>query len=209
MSPSSFANIVARQINAIRCATVKRVSKQVASALLMALAWGCYGQQIPAGMAMHRLQAGSLDQDGWTEGNSTEGQFSARMPCLFNDFTSADRSEDSKTAKTYTLGCLRADRKKFSVTRVRYRNPEVDSQYFFRRAETGVSWPDAKVVKLSYKGSPAVEVTIADATKCGFVRLVHATPDNLLMITEAPKESCEGLAAMSRKFFESLHIGQR
>lgn len=188
-------------VNVIECA----MSKLVASLLWVFCAMG-YAQQLPPGMKMHRVLAGSVDASGWTSAASTEGAFMIDLPCAFNDFTLDDLDEGSKVKRTFTVGCLRADRRKFAANRLQYRSGESEALAIFQKNASGEAWPNARVVKTTFEGMPAVDVEIVEATRCGFLRLVHVPPDNVLMATEAPKETCLGLAAMSRRFFASLRM---
>ena len=166
-------------------------------------------QSLPTGMTMHRIQAGSLDASGWAEAESTDGAFAVKMPCTFNDFTFDQSLENTPVIKSYTLGCLRPDKRKFSATRIQYRNGAKDAQSFFEKNTKGAGWPGAHISRSTYKGMPVVDITVADKAQCGLLRYVLAHDDSFLLVTEAPSGSCQGLDAQSSEFFTSLSVKER
>ncbi len=177
--------------------------------MLAFAAFASHAQSPPPGFIMHRTQAGQLDPSGWTRAESTNGKFEVRLPCLYNDFTVDESDPGSKVKRTDTVGCLRADGKKFSVTRVRYKNPEADALYFFENGKREFQKGGAKASALTVQGLPAFELVVAESSRCGFVRMIHAFPENVLLVAEAKGAACNGLEALSRPFLDSLTLGKR
>jgi hypothetical protein len=112
---------------------------------------------------MHRIQAGTLDESGWTNANSTQGVFTATMPCLFNDFTVEDMNAKSSTEKVFTLGCRRYDQRKFSVSRVQYRSGNADAQTFFEGNAIVSEWPRGTVVRSKFQGFAIIDVELDES----------------------------------------------
>ncbi len=164
-------------------------------------------QNLPPGMTMHRAQAGGLDASGWTRAASTKGNYSVRVPCLFNDFTVEDLDPSSKAKQLDTVGCLRDDRKKFSVTRFQYKHPEADAMAFFEKGKKDFRRPGQQIISSTIRGAPAFDVAVADSSRCGFIRMIHIFPENYLLVAEVASPSCSGLEALSRVFMESLVVG--
>lgn len=185
--------------------------RNVVALILLAVWYSATGftQQLPPGMTIHRLKAGTLDQAGWAEADSTEGAFSVKLPCAFNDFTMDQTSANTPVIKGYTLGCLRPDRRKFSATRIQYRGGENFAKSNFERNANGANWPGADIAKSIFKGLPVVDVKAKNQTQCGFLRFVLAPPDSFFLAVEAPLETCAGLEVQSTEFFKSLTVRKR
>ena len=163
-------------------------------------------QGLPPGMTMHRIQAGSLDASGWAVAESTHGAFAVKIPCTFNDFSMDQSAANTPVIKSYTLGCLRPDKRKFSATRIQYRNGAKDARSFFENNAKGEGRPGAHISRSTYKDMPVVDIAIENKALCGFLRYVLAHDDVLLLATEAPRGSCQGLDAQSTEFFTSLSV---
>ena len=163
-------------------------------------------QELPPGMTMYRIQAGSLDASGWAVAESTPGAFAVRTPCAFNDFSMDQSAANTPVIKSYTLGCLRPDKRKFSATRIQYRNGAKDARSFFENNAKGEGRPGAHISRSTYEGMPVVDIAIENKALCGFLRYVLAHDDVLLLATEAPRGSCQGLDAQSTEFFTSLSV---
>lgn len=166
-------------------------------------------QGLPPGMTMHRIQAGSLDASGWAVAESTHGAFAVKMPCTFNDFSMDQSVAHTPVIKSYTLGCVRPDERKFSATRIQYRNGAKDARSFFENIARGEGRSGAHIARSTYMGMPVVDIIIDNTAQCGFLRYVLADDDTLLLATEAPRGSCQGLDAQSSEFFTSLSVRDR
>lgn len=177
---------------------------------LVALAVGyvnaSLAQSLSQDMTVHRIQAGLLDASGWAKAESTDGAFAVKMPCTFNDFSLDQSSANTPMIKSYTVGCLRPDKRKFSATRIRYRNGAKDARSFFEKYAKGEGWPGAHISRSTYKGMPVVDVVLENKAQCGFLRYVLAHEDSLLLVTEAPRGSCQDMEAQSYEFFASLTV---
>lgn len=183
----------------------KRMINTIAALLFAVLASASYAQDLAPGSTMHRTQAGALDSAGLTFAESTNGRFSVQMPCTFNDFSILEKDESKPVKNIYALGCRRPDQRRFVAMRYEYRT-EDDAQNYFRNFPKNSPWRDGKIVESTFKGMPAVTITIEDRKQCAFARTLRGKHDNLSMIVTAPETSCAGLAAMSQQFFESLDV---
>lgn len=182
------------------------MNKLAAAVILCLFSAGAMAQALPPGMKMHQTQAGKPDASGWLTATSTEGGYSVRLPCAYNDFTMNGYNPAEPVEKGYTVGCMQANQKKFSATRLRYRNGAKDAQAFFDKAGQMGQTPGAKVSKGSFKKMPLLDVRSADETRCGFLRFVQLGADNLVMVVEAPAAACAGLDAQAATFFKSLTL---
>jgi hypothetical protein len=163
-------------------------------------------QTLPPGMTMHRSQTGEIDSSGWIRATSSKGEFSVRLPCPFNDFTVDGLVPEEKAKRSDTVGCARGDQKRFSVTRIQYRNPQADARAFFEKGKSDFDRPGQRIVSLTVLGAPAFDVEMT-TPRCAFARMIHVFPDNYLLVAEAVGDSCRGLGAMAPTFFDSLQIG--
>lgn len=109
----------------------------LASLCCTTFATAAFGQALPPGMTMHRVQAGEPDASGWMVAASTEGGFSVRLPLKFNDFTIAESDPKAPALRTYVVGTKSQEGIKFSATRIVYRNGAESAKRFFSRFEKG------------------------------------------------------------------------
>lgn len=163
-------------------------------------------QNLPPGMIMHRLQAGVVDQSGWVLAESTQGAYSAKLPCIFNDFTMDDLTGKENVSQSYTIGCLRPDGEKYSVSRIQYRGGAEMAKAFFDRYKDKSAFPGAKKTQLIFEGLPALDVVITEPTRCGTLRLLLAGPNTILMVAEAPAAQCRHLSSHISTFLSSLVV---
>lgn len=189
----------------------RHLSMKILCSFLLAIALLGDGnaQATPPGLTLHRIQAGTLDESGWTHAGATLGAFELQIPCLYNDFTIEDLAANSSVKQTFTVGCLRQDQRRFLVTRVQYRSGETDARAFFEKSGDIKEWPERKIVRSTFLGLDAIDFSFNDQKTCGFVRLVHVPPETVLMLAEAPMAECDGLDAMKKFFLGSLIILSR
>jgi hypothetical protein len=178
-----------------------------AASILVAASTAALSQGLPPGMTMHRVQAGTLDADGWTVAASTAGHFSVKLPCLFNDFTSQEQDPIAPVMTAYSVGCLRSDQRKFSATRVVYRRGAAAAEEFFARIRSGRGWETAdSVTPLTFKSFDAVTIADSNNSRCGFLRFILVNADIVALTAEAPRVACEGLKEQSETFFASVQL---
>lgn len=186
------------------------VTRAVACVIAFAATAVAAQSGVTDGLTMHRKDAGKPDKSGWVvDAASTGGAFRVALPCRFNDFTFEDTSEGSRTRRADTVGCATANGRRFSASRVTYRGGAREAEAFFNRGRAEPPWRGATQRIATHGALPMVESTFEDARRCGHMRMIHAAPENVLLVVEAPKVACAGLAAASRRFFESLAIDAR
>jgi hypothetical protein len=115
---------------------------------------------------------------------------------------------EKKAKRADTVGCARGDQKRFSVTRIQYRNPQADARAFFEKGKSDFDRPGQRIVSLTVRGAPAFDVEMT-TPRCAFARMIHAFPENYLLVAEAIGDGCGGLGAMAPIFFNSLQIGAK
>jgi hypothetical protein len=149
----------------------------------------------------HREQAGKLDASGWIAATSTEGTYSVRLPCAFDDFTEIKGAENC-----YVLECIYGDYKKFSAHKYKYQNLEKAKQKF-RKLQDNYGFFADRVTKSTYKGNPSFEVSMSNSGECAYVQAIQAKSDVILLIaSDNETPVCPNLEVMSRQFFDSLII---
>jgi hypothetical protein len=151
-------------------------------------------------VTMHRSGAGQPDKAGWAAAQSTNGAFSARLPCRFNDFTLDSGKE--VVSKVFTIGCARADGSKFSASRLAYREGAAGAQRLFSEARKS-----SPVLK--FDTDTAFSTVEIQENDCGWTRMIRAGQDNILMVVEAEGRACNGLGPLATQFFETVKVGQR
>lgn len=173
----------------------------LAFVLLCSLAMVCTaGEGNTDSINMHRTGAGAPGPDGWTDAASTNGSFSTRLPCQFNDFTITPGTGD--VVKGDVLGCD-AGGTRFGATRLRYRDAALAAKYFEAIAASG-TWPGATIERTSYRGLPAVTLHLEDDTRCALMRIVRAEEDNIIMTVEAAPPRCDIAKTSGTQFLDSL-----
>lgn len=166
----------------------------------------CHAWAVPMPPTMYRLQAGTLDASGWTAAASTGGNFSIRMPCLFNDFSIEDSDPASVTSITYGLGCRRPDGALFTAARIRYRNGAPVAQTYFDTARTGPGFPGAAFTATTFAGSQALDAVTRARGLCFWMRMVRDGPETIVLGVEGPAAMCEQLRPMASEFFAALDM---
>ena len=163
----------------------------------------------PAGVTVHRVQAGDLDATGSSLATSTHGDFSVRMPCLFNDF-SLQSKDAEPVLGIEALGCRRADQRKYSASRFKYRAGATMARKYFdemsgpRRLEG-----ETARRRLMFNGFPAIQVDFQSSSRCGAMRSVLIGTDLLTLTAEGPPIKCDGLMTQAASFFDSLQVNVR
>jgi len=183
----------------------------LASLFFSTLAANAIGQAIPAGMTMHRVQAGEPDASGWMVAASTEGGFSVRLPLKFNDFTIAESDPMSPVLRTFVVGAKSREGIKFSAARIVYRKAAESAAYFFSRFEKGQdlgSEPE-RVTRLSVGNRQAIDVVLEKESDVSYQRVIKLGSDLLLMIVESPRSHEATAQQYVTPFFDSLVVGVR
>lgn len=157
----------------------------------------------PGGMEMHRKNAGTLGPDGWTTATSTNGAYSVRLPCRFNDFTF--RSATAEVTQSDVIGCVH-DEMKFLTLRARYRD-EAAAAKNFEGFGIDRPIPGASPVRSTYRDLPMIAVDVENAQLCALSRIVRTDNDNIMMSIEAPASKCEATKKAAAVFFDSLEQG--
>lgn len=152
---------------------------------------------------MHRVGGGTLSADGWTEAASTLGNFSVRLPCLFNDFRMTPASGEVVMADG--VGCP-AGAIRLSAVRAHYRDEATASKYFENIA-TAEKEPGAQIERSTQDGHATVTLRNETDAMCAQARTVRAGASNILLIVEGPRSQCDDIKASATPFLASLKLG--
>lgn len=186
---------------------MKMLALRSAAIVALALAAGpAWGQTMPA-KTLHRVQVGKLDASGWTDARSSEGNFSARMPCLYDDATVDTRSPG--TLMTYALACFRADGSVFSASRMFARGGEEQAARWLARAEDVAARNGVVGTAGRVNGMRSLETSVLANGHCRWVRMILAGESMVRLEVEGQGRRCTALAADAVKFFDSVEIKQR
>jgi hypothetical protein len=163
-------------------------------------------QSLPAGTRMHRVEAGALDAHGWTVAVSSAGNFSVRLPCRFNDFTTQEQDPAARVLKADTVACLRSDQGKFLATRIVYRQGKQAAEETFNKIQRDSELGNPGKVTLStFKGFKSIIIEEGDMGRCGLFRYVLVEADIVALIVDA-RRSCAEVRESADQFFSSLEI---
>jgi hypothetical protein len=163
--------------------------------------------EVPDGITMHRLQAGSPDPDGWYSATSTNGRFSVRLPIPFNDFSvPADKGSPNII---HAIGSKSKEGVKFGATRVPIIKPRKSCDDFLQQFPRDFENKKVLISKRRFQvdGREALDCAVKKDTSQALFRVVCLKDGAMVMSVEFPL----GLAAatvepLARKFFESVRI---
>lgn len=182
----------------------------LASLLSATLAIPAFGQSLPPGMTMHRLQAGEPDASGWMLAESTEGGFSVRLPLKFNDFTMKTETDPkAQTLRLFAVGAKSQEGIKFTATRIVYRKGAESAKHFFSEFEKGAGLKPERVMPQKVGDRRAVDLVLRRTSDVGYQRAVLLESDLILMVLEAPRSHAETAQQLVTPFFESLVINAK
>lgn len=150
----------------------------------------------------HRSGAGALGPDGWTDATSTQGNFSVRLPCLFNDFTFTPATGD--VVKGDVVGC-EAGGTRFGATRIHYRDAALADTYFNTLATAG-ALPGATIERAPHRGLTAITRRLNNRTQCALMRIVRAEQDNVILTVESTPAQCGSVMKMGPQFLDSFTL---
>lgn len=187
-----------------------------ASAIVIAAVGACLavGQSAlaqsapPPEMHMHRVQAGTLDATGWTLAASTEGAFSVRLPCKFNDYTVDIKEAGAIKGHLFMVGCDRADGVRFSAMRFQWVAPNGGQETYDRYVREGLA-PGATFRSDTFKGFPSVYSSYASGGKCAWARALHVGGEVLVVMVEPVHAPCTDLKAVADKYFDTAEVKSR
>lgn len=166
-----------------------------------------FAQQPSKWVKVHRQNAGTLDQIGLTTADSTEGNFTVKLPCQFKDFTVDTPEQEAPSAKSFVVGCTRQDNRRFIATRVIYKAGGNGAR---ERFELMVNSPRTAEIlskqETTFDGYRALDVEARNQASCGFTRTMLAEQTVVLMVVEALPGQCDKLATDAKTFFSSLRV---
>lgn len=185
---------------------VRTIASLAAAALLTLALAGPAFAQAPAGLTMHRVQAGEADASGWMLAASTEGGFSVRLPLKFNDFTVLESDAKAPVLRIFGVGARSSEGIKFTATRMVYRKGAAAAREFFSRFEKGrdLGATPERVTPHRLGERRAVDLVLKRAAAVSYQRAVLLDADLLLLIVEAPHAHEATARQFSTAFFDSL-----
>lgn len=170
-------------------------------------AGGVYAQQaLPQNVAMHRVQAGNPDQNGWYEARSTEGSFTVLLPVPFNDFTIKETDKYGKENRYYAIGGKSTEGVKFSVVEFNKENKNIDKDIDELLVNLKSTFTTIKERRFDFKGHPALEYEgLLPAAKTSGCQRVIYLPDKIFtMIIEYPTDKESKVKPLIKPFLDSL-----
>ena len=153
------------------------------------------------GGELYRLSAGTPDEDGWYEAESTRRHFRVKLPAPFNDFRVPER-EHSAVVDLNMLGTSAKPGSKWSASLITYADAET-AKSFFGKAWAG-SGRVTTVQSFMFKGLPAREIWISDTPRSLAMRQVLVGREQYLLMVEY--DTSQDLRAEIVKFMNSLEF---
>jgi hypothetical protein len=150
---------------------------------------------------LYRLSAGTPDEDGWYEAESTRGHFRVKLPAPFNDFRVPEH-EHSAVVELNSVGTSGKPGSKWSASLITYTDAET-AKSFFGKAWTG-SGRATPVQSFMFKGLPAREIWISDTPRSLALRQVLVGREQYLLMVEY--DTTQDLRAEIVKFMNSLEF---
>jgi hypothetical protein len=158
-------------------------------------------QKIEAnGGKIYRIRAGTPDQDGWYEAESTHRHFKVRLPAQFNDFMLKEKN--GTVVEVTVVGTSTPDNTKWTATLVTYKDAALAKKYFdeyWNHVPRG-----AATQNLNFQGHPAKETWIKGTLRSLTIRNVWIGNEQYLLMVEydAPRNLEKDIV----KFFNSLEL---
>ena len=168
------------------------------------------GQKAPAGLTMHRQQAGTPNAKGWYDAKSTEGHFSVSLPIPFNDFTVKVKEKDGTEVVSYVIGSTSKEGFKFSATEMLNgrRTREFDAHAYVEKFKADKRNTVSNETLFEVDGHSAIQFHVSNAQQSAFMRALVVPPGVLLLIVEYPKRLERDVISLVKHFFDSLKIEQ-
>jgi len=160
-----------------------------------------------SGMTMHRVQAGTPEDDGWYTACSTNGAFSVRLPIPFNDFT-APATDDGKE-RCFVLGAKSSEGVKFSAVRLPILKPRKSIHDFLLESVHGLESKGIPTEKhfVEIDGRECVDYTVKNGRSGAFFRVIGLTDGSVVMTVEYPvNANSDTIRQAATKFFASAKI---
>ena len=166
------------------------------------------GQKAPAGLTMHRQQAGTPNAKGWYDAKSTEGHFSVSLPIPFNDFTVKVKEKDGTEVVSYVIGSTSKEGFKFSATEMLNARTtrEFDTRAYVEKFKSDKRNTVSNETQFELDGHSAVQFHVSNAQQSAFMRAIVFPSGVLLLIVEYPTRLEKNVVSLAQNFFDSLRI---
>ncbi len=145
--------------------------------------------------------SGKSDGSAWLLATSTEGGYSVHFPAAFEEFTETG-GDDTR----HVLKCFFGDYKTFKAckyvfqdaTKAKNKYRKIMGNYeFFADALTDATW----------QSHPSFKASLSNSGEHGEVFALRVkSAVFLLLVSDNETPDCPNLAAMSRRFFDSLSL---
>jgi len=173
---------------------------------LTALTVAACGKQAPT-PEFHRIQASQPDESGWSLAESTNGNFSVRLPIPFQDFSVSEDSPDSETLVADTVGGTSAEGIKFSATKITYRLPGGAARRF-EMVKNGLSFASENVTLTKFGDNDAANIECRSSTSGASMRAVLIGEHLFMLIVEWPAAEQKLAKRLAPVFLDSLRVGE-
>lgn len=160
---------------------------------------------------IHRVRAGTRDDQGWYHARSTEGQFEVDLPLPFNDFTMTYRKEGRPPLDAFGLGAKSPERMRFSVLKMarneKMKKPDLKAVVEKLRKDPDYRVSDERI--LVYQGFPAHEYRVSVDQTGVFTRCIDAPSGLFLLEIEYPADGERLARQLEARFVNSLKFDEK
>jgi hypothetical protein len=166
------------------------------------------GQGVPGAVTMHRQQAGTPNEKGWYDAESTEGHFRVSLPIPFNDFTVRVRDRSGREAVTHIVGSTSEEGFKFSATEFPRESMtrEFDLKGYAEKFRADKSKRVSEERLFKFTGHPAIQFHVSGGQRSAFMRAIVFPSGVLILIVEYPTRLEAKVVPLVKPFFSSLKV---
>lgn len=172
--------------------------------LLLMLVPVCTLAEDSSATVMHRIDAGLFDSGGWALAESTNGDFSVRMPGPFNDF-SVTGGPDAIADHIEGIGGKAPNGIVFTALKLLY-NTKGTASSEFESFKSGADLPSAKVKPVTLAGYQALDLTYGDGHSSTNERVILDGEALFTLTIQWPASEATPALAMYQPFVESFRI---
>ena len=177
--------------------------------LLLALRSIAAGVEGQSPITMHRLQAGTVNADGWYFAQSTDGDFSVSFPIKFNDSTIRVIERDGRVVTGYVLGSKDKDGVVFGAAEVPLNSRKMTGREVLesRRAKGIVQEDHTRI--FAFAGGRAFEWLEQNSERGNYVRMIDFPGFSIILSITFPAVAVERAENCKIRFFDSLRFKEQ
>lgn len=153
---------------------------------------------------MHRIDAGNFDSSGWALAESTNGNFSVRMPGPFNDFSvTGDSSGIADTIEG--IGGKAPNGLVFTAMKLLY-NAKGMAATEYQRQKSGEGLPSPTIKSAPFNGYESLDIVYFDGGVETHERVIDAGETLFTLTVQSPAAKASSAEALFEPFVASFKV---